>query len=261
MLGILFAFFLSNQMKNRKTLMVAIAGVIPIGIAILITGLGPILNRADMSFDPFFPRFTFLLYLHFLVPIIALFQGTGIIADEVEDKTLPYLIVRPIPRFLIVLSKYLACVFIGGVIIIVSLVVSYGILLLAPSLKSASSDISFLLHGGGVLLLGLSVYSALFMFFGGILRRPTALGILFAFGWETIIAYVPGNVRLFTVMSYLHALYPVLPPSKLIGVSPASNQVSDVTAIIVLPSLILIFGGISLILPSVKEYRLDMDQT
>jgi ABC-type transport system involved in multi-copper enzyme maturation permease subunit len=39
-----------------------------------------------------------LLYLRVIVPILGVFYGTSLMADEVEDKTITYLFVRPIRR-------------------------------------------------------------------------------------------------------------------------------------------------------------------
>lgn len=253
MLRTLLNFFLSNQIKNRKTLVITILGIVPIGISLLLAVLLPIFNRGDTeSLDSIFSNFTFILYLHFLVPIVALFLGTGVIADEVEDGTLPYLLVRPVPRYLIVLAKYLACLIIGGVIIISSLFVSYGIMKIGSFSSPIFPDIGFILQSSAILLLGLSVYSVLFSLFGGVFRHPMVIGLLFVFGWEKIIAYIPGNVRLLTVMNYLQTLYPT---SEQIHLPWISSQMSNVTAIIVLFLLLLTFGGLSFNLPSLKEYH------
>ena len=48
------------------------------------------------------------LFLRFIVPILGIFYGTSLIADEVEDKTITYLFTRPIPRSAVLLGKYLA---------------------------------------------------------------------------------------------------------------------------------------------------------
>ena len=37
-------------------------------------------------------------YLRFSIPVLGVFYGTSLIADEVEDKTITYLFTRPIPR-------------------------------------------------------------------------------------------------------------------------------------------------------------------
>ena len=49
-----------------------------------------------------------LLYIRFIVPVLGVFYGTALIADEVEDKTITYLFTRPIPRGAVLLGKYLA---------------------------------------------------------------------------------------------------------------------------------------------------------
>ena len=49
-----------------------------------------------------------LLYIRFIVPVLGVFYGTSLIADEVDDKTITYLFTRPIPRSAVLLGKYLA---------------------------------------------------------------------------------------------------------------------------------------------------------
>ncbi len=49
-----------------------------------------------------------VLFVRFSVPVLGVFYGTSLIADEVEDKTITYLFTRPIPRGAVLLGKYLA---------------------------------------------------------------------------------------------------------------------------------------------------------
>ena len=49
-----------------------------------------------------------LLYVRFLVPVLGVFYGTSLIADEVDDKTITYLFTRPIQRSAVIIGKYLA---------------------------------------------------------------------------------------------------------------------------------------------------------
>ena len=78
MFGILYKFFLANQLKNKKTFILGITGFIPFGIAILLTGLHSILNNGDITN---FPNFAFLLYLHFEVERFS---------ENMVDKDLSY---------------------------------------------------------------------------------------------------------------------------------------------------------------------------
>jgi ABC-2 type transport system permease protein len=250
----LFSYFLSSQVKSRKTLLLFVAGILPVCLAFLITVLHPLLGRDFPFTGGFFLNFTFLVYLHFLVPLIALFQGTGIIADEVEDRTLPFLLVRPVPRYSIVLMKYLALLAISTAIIIFSLLMTYLILTLgSPSQPNATNPLS-LLQCGGVLLLELAVYQALFTFLGGVMRRSVVVGLLYLFGWEKLISQVPGNAQLITVMNYLQELFPDLPLIRLIDFALFASPVSDVAALVVLFVLLVAFCAASSLLPSLKEY-------
>ena len=55
-----------------------------------------------------------MLFLRFIVPVLGVFYGTALMADEVEDKTITYLFTRPIPRGAVLVGKflaYLACTF------------------------------------------------------------------------------------------------------------------------------------------------------
>src|SRR5438046_10234760 len=70
------------------------------------------------------------LYIRFIVPVLGVFYGTSLIADEVDDKTITYLFTRPIPRSAVLFGKYLAYLACTVLLILPSVVLVY--LLLAP---------------------------------------------------------------------------------------------------------------------------------
>ena len=61
-----------------------------------------------MAGPAIFGLMIWVFYLRFIVPVLGVFYGTSLIADEVEDKTITYLFTRPIPRGAVLLGKYLA---------------------------------------------------------------------------------------------------------------------------------------------------------
>ena len=65
-------------------------------------------NGAAVGGAAIFGMMIWLLYIRFIVPVLGVFYGTALIADEVEDKTITYLFTRPIPRSAVLLGKYLA---------------------------------------------------------------------------------------------------------------------------------------------------------
>jgi len=48
-----------------------------------------------------------LLFVRFVVPVLGVFYGTALMADEVDDKTITYLFTRPVPRASILLANTL----------------------------------------------------------------------------------------------------------------------------------------------------------
>jgi hypothetical protein len=65
----------------------------------------------------------------------------------------------------------------------------------------------------GVLALGILAYTAFFAFIGTILKRAIILGLVFGFGWETVIQYFPGSTQRFSIVHYLKSLLPYRPGS------------------------------------------------
>ena len=247
----LFNFFLINLLKNRKTLMVIFSAIVPIFIMLIIVIVKPLIYDGKTFFSTFYPSFVFLFYLHFLVPIISLFFGTGIIADEAEDNTLQFLLTRPVHRAIIFLNKLLTNIFVGSVVLIISILLTF-IMAQLSSTEQTPNAISFLMAAIATIVLGLTVYSALFSLLGGTIRHPLIVGLLFVFGWEKIITYIPGNAQYFTIMNYLQTLYP---GKSFISTPIFSADIANLTAIIILFTLIIIFGSVACYLPSLKEYR------
>jgi ABC-type transport system involved in multi-copper enzyme maturation permease subunit len=78
-----------------------------------------------------------MLFLRFIVPVLGVFYGTALMADEVEDKTITYLFTRPIPRGAVLVGKYLAYVLCTSLVVLPSVMLVY--FLLVPFREIATS--------------------------------------------------------------------------------------------------------------------------
>ena len=65
-------------------------------------------ERSSISGIYIFSNMIMVLYLQFLILIMALFFGTSVCSEEVEWKTLTYLTTRPVSKSAIILGKYAA---------------------------------------------------------------------------------------------------------------------------------------------------------
>jgi ABC-2 type transport system permease protein len=152
-----------------------------------------------------------MLFLRFIVPVLAVFYGTALMADEVEDKTITYLFTRPIPRGAVLVGKYLA--YIACTILVVLPAVMLVYFLVLP-FREVPGTFPSLLTDLGLLALGLAVYGALFAFVGAYFKRPLLIGLMFTFGWEPTVMVLPGYLKQFTIAYYLQALVPHAMPSE-----------------------------------------------
>src|SRR5436190_546201 len=95
-----------GELLARRTAFVAIAAGAPVLLAIvarlaLASGTATfVVNGNRLDTESMFGTVVSVLYLRFVVPALGLFYGTSLIADEVEEKTITYLFVRPIASVL-----------------------------------------------------------------------------------------------------------------------------------------------------------------
>ncbi len=265
-MGFLIRFFVNGGVHSRRTIWMGLLSLIPVGCSLILLLIRSLLEQEGVNLADLYPQMSFLLYLHFLLPLISVFIGAAIIADELEERTLPYLITRPIPRRIIVLSKLIAGTLTAAVILSVSLGLTYTVMMLSGGFQNWMMNLGKLLQSIGVLVLGLAVYLPLFGLLGGILKRPVLAGLLFLFGWEAAVGMFPGNAKLFTIVHYLHILFPKMEQlqlrnarSALLDMVMPAKQVSPVIAVLILCILSALFTLFLSSLLSVKEYRLEQD--
>lgn len=148
-----------------------------------------------------------VLYLHVIVPVLGVFYGTALIAEEVDDKTITYLFTRPVPRRAVLIGKYLSYLTCTILLVLPSVVAVY-FLIVPINGGSVGRSFPLLLADLGVLAAGLIAYGAVFALVGARLKRPMVIGLIFAFGWEPGVLLVPGYLKRATVAYYLQALVP-----------------------------------------------------
>ena len=211
-----FELSFGEMLWSRRTIFMALVVGGPVLLALIfrvVESLGmPAMrvNGARVAGSSIFGVMIWMLYLRFIVPVLGVFYGTALMADEVEDKTITYLFTRPIPRGAVLLGKYLAYLACTSLVVLPSVMLTY--FLVVPFGEVPGTFLSVVLDLG-ILGLGLAVYGALFAFVGARLKRPIVSGLIFAFGWEQLALALPGYLRQLTVAHYLQALVPHAMPS------------------------------------------------
>jgi ABC-2 type transport system permease protein len=224
-----FDFTVGEMLWSRRTIFMGLVVGLPVLVAVavrLIVEMGgtlPRVNRNVIDGQTIFGLIIWAFFVRFSVPVLAVFYGTSLIADEVEDKTITYLFSRPIRREAVLLGKYLAYLVCTLAVVLPAVVLVWA--LVVPLGGSLGAGFTSMLKDLGILGAGLAVYGALFALVGARLRRPLVVGLVFVFGWESVVLALPGTFSRFTVAYYLQGLVPhAMPGDTLVALLQTAFQ-------------------------------------
>jgi ABC-2 type transport system permease protein len=217
------------------------------------------INGQSVSGSGIFGLMIWLLYVRFIVPILGVFYGTSLIADEVEDRTITYLFTRPVPRGAVLVGKFVAYLACTVLLILPSVVIVY-FLMVPVAGGSVAATFPSLLADLGMLAAGLAAYGAVFAWVGARLKRPLVAGLVFVLGWEPAVLLFPGYLKRLTVAYYVQALVPhAMPQDSAISVLlQVFAEVPDVLSSLAALSLLTV-GALWLAARTVesREYVLE----
>lgn len=120
-----------------------------------------------------------------LLPLLALLAGTGVIAPEIDDGQIMYLMTKPIARPVIAATKFLVAV---------SLVVGFAVVpvLVAGLIMNGMTANLAIGFAAGTLVGGIA-YCALFIAIAVLSRFAVTIGLIYALVWENLLSrYAPG---------------------------------------------------------------------
>ena len=261
-----FDLSLSQMLWSRRTIFLGLVVGSPVALGLMLRildafGIGGSIRMggAPVAGGAVFGNMIWLLYLRFLVPVLGVFYGTSLIADEVDDKTLTYLFVRPISRSAVLVGKYVAYVVTTVSVVLPSVVVLY---LCVQPLGHGSLAEGFLgmLTDLGLLAVGLAAYGALFALIGAGFKHPLVAGLVFVIGWEQLAMVLPGYLRKLTIAYYLQALVPHVMPAEGLGSALQSlfrDVPSPATSLTTLFAMIVIFLALAGWAVERREYVLE----
>ena len=257
----IFKQTLRQMVASRRTVFTLILSLLPV---LIVLGFRMIPQRTRVV-NSLVLEMTGALYLMFIVVLVALFYATSVVSDEVEGKTLVYLLTRPVSKAIILLSKF-AAYWVGAAIpIVISHLVMATIMVTHPKSEIGIWP-SLGLEGIylGVILLGLLAYGTVFICLSVCFRYSALWGLLVAFGWEKITLVVPGNIRLASIIHYLQAVVPKAATEDwtssarnarfLRRLMTESEMVSSPAAILVLLLISIFFLGLAIVVFQRREY-------
>jgi ABC-2 type transport system permease protein len=131
-----------------------------------------------------------------ILPLAAVVFGTSAFGGEVDDGTLIYLLVKPIARWRVVLSKYVVAV-------LSTIAVAIPAVLL-PWLIDRSPGLTIRFPMGYLAgaVVGALIYSAIFLTLGIASRRALVFGLIYVIGFENVLARSVVGFKSFSVREF-----------------------------------------------------------
>lgn len=246
----LFGVTLRRLCLGPRLFLTVLAASAPCLILLVARAQGQAVDPGDFGQGVFF-----ILMAQAIVPISALSLSSGLIQDEVEEQTLTYLLVRPIPRWAIYITKLLAATLVSCV------VVTFFVLLTELALQWPNPDRWNLTLDRGVKIagaftLGLLAYNAVFALLGLIFKKPQGMGVLYIVVLEGFFANIDFIFRRATVIYYERVL--MLRWLGLDGEEFSLNLAdapSNVECILTLLLVTVVVTLVGIVIFSMREFR------
>lgn len=192
------------HLRRKRTWLIAALLASPALLPPVFARFGPPELSGDLkAFDAVAQYF----YSVFLASLTALVYGCSLLSEEIEGRTLPLLLSRPVPRSAIVLGKYAAFCGISSALLAGSLALTYGGFVLFLDVPVQDS-LRLLVGWMFVSAIALAAYGAFCLAVSTITRRPVVVSALFIFGWEGLVIALPGYADFITVSKYVRRIAP-----------------------------------------------------
>jgi ABC-2 type transport system permease protein len=191
---------LVELLGSKRLLFAGLLALLPALLALVVGRFAP--DRPQFGPGMIHATATFMVLLQVVVPLGSLLVASGLIADEVEGRTITYLFTRSTPR---------SAVFLGRVIaVLLVLVPLFSLAAWATALAAAQREgVTFAHAERGMVYAaaaGTVVYSLIGAVLGVLSRRALLIALTYAFAVEVLIANYPGSTRRLSIQYWLRSL-------------------------------------------------------
>lgn len=200
-LVVLFGLTLRQQTRGRKLLVLVALYALPCALALILRSLSRPAPTDILEF-----ALIYNLVPHALAPLTALLYAGGMIQDEVEEQTLTYLLVRPLPRPALYVSKLLATLLLTTVLVAVATTFLYLAIYWNTTQIWDGSIAKRMVETAVIMSLGQVGYCSLFGCLGVLTRRTLIAGVIYIVVVEGLLANLQFMVRSLTVVYYVRVL-------------------------------------------------------
>lgn len=176
---------LKGLLGRRRTLLIGLLAGLPVLVALLIR-IGGARPDASEVLDT--------LVIRTVLPLVALVIGTGVLGSEIEDGTLIFQLLKPVPRWVIAIAKTAVAALLTAALVLPPMIVT-GILLGGTGSASIALALGFTVAA----LAGCVAYAVGFTALGVVTSRALIVGLGYTLLWEGALAGILEGTRFLSV--------------------------------------------------------------
>jgi ABC-2 type transport system permease protein len=200
-LAALAVLTLRQLLHGRRLLILSLLFLLPSVLAVIVRLVPYPPKPEEMEFP-----LIFHLIPHVLATLTALLYAAGMIQDEVEEQTLTYLLLRPLPRWALYLTRLAVTWLVSSLLTGVFTMLAYAVIYWgAPELWGDVLPVRAA-KTAGLLALAQVGYCSFFGVVGLYTRRSLIVGLAYIIAFEGLLANIEFVGRRLTVMYYFRVL-------------------------------------------------------
>lgn len=172
-----------------------------------------------------------------VVPLATLILATATLGNELSDRTIVYLAIKPVSTIRIVVEKFWGTFLVTGAALTVGVLTTWLVVIPGPDSPTIRALVSMIFAS----LVGVAAYGALFLFISLVIPRALLVGVIYILLWESLLArFIPG-IRVLSVRHFIQSIFMHLlrDPSVTIPQPSALGTSLFVMAFVVVVSLAL----------------------
>ena len=193
-----FQFLLKDALRFRKMIVWIILAIAAFTLALFWKKLSAGSGSASTPTDSYVNVANLLVFR--LLPLASAIYSTMILSQEIEQKTIVYLLTRPIERWKLLVGRW------GATVVAVIVISIMG--MVATVLGSGGFTAVHITYWRDILAicLGAAAYGSLFLFVTLLFNRALIICVLFAFGWESSVPNLATGLQKLSVVAHMHAI-------------------------------------------------------
>ena len=233
--GTIVELTLRALVGRRRTVLIALLAWLPVLLGILVRVGG---GRPDA------PPILDALVIRTVCPLVALVVGTGVIGSEIEDGTLVFQLVKPVPRSVTAVGKALVAAVLTAILIVPPVVVT-GLLLGGFGPDAIQTSVGFAVAA----LVGGTAYAIGFTALGVVTSRALIVGLGYTLIWEGVLAGILEGTRFLSVRQATLGV-----ASSLTGDDVGSDPLGIGVSVVILT--VVIVGGLLVTASALRRFQL-----